>query len=118
MQNDAIVIGWLSPDEYDGAANTDGYTQVQWYYQKRGARMFSANVLLMESSTQPWYRPNAGVDGNYANVLKHEVAHALGLWHVSGPGQVMYDTSQPTITDFQVGDLQGLANVSSSLGCF
>jgi hypothetical protein len=117
LQNNAISVGWLNPSEYNGGDETDGYTQVQWYYANRGARMFSADVELLQASSESWYNPNAGVDGNYANVLKHELGHALGLWHDSDDSQVMYATSNPDITDYQAGDLQGLADVSASQGC-
>ena len=117
VQNNAISIGWLNPNEYSGGEGTDGYTQVQWYYAKRGARMFSADVALLEASAESWYNPNRGVDANYANVVKHELGHALGLWHVGQPSQVMYPTSNPATTDYKGGDLQGLAYLSATSGC-
>lgn len=118
--NNGFEVGWLNPTEYTGISGSDGYTQVGWVDTNRGARMFAANVEILVSTTEPWYQPSAGVDGNYENVLKHEIGHALGLNHAPSSSEVMYATSQPSLTDYSGvggGDLQGLADVSASLGC-
>jgi hypothetical protein len=45
----------------------------------------------------------------YPEVLRHEMAHLVGLDHVDDPAQLMYPTT--TVHGFQAGDLAGLALV-------
>ncbi len=53
-----------------------------------------------------------------ATVLRHELAHALGLGHATGADQVMYPGAGPNSpTDYQAGDLAGLSRVGASAGC-
>jgi Matrixin len=53
-----------------------------------------------------------------ATVLRHELAHALGLRHAAGADEVMYPGAGPNSpTDYQAGDLAGLRLVGASAGC-
>ncbi len=42
-------------------------------------------------------------------VVMHELAHVVGLGHVDDPTQLMAPRTDPSVTDFQAGDLTGLA---------
>ncbi|MET0908378.1 MAG: matrixin family metalloprotease, partial [Ilumatobacteraceae bacterium] len=46
----------------------------------------------------------------------HEIAHMVGLAHVSDPSQLMY-FSATSVSTYQDGDLEGLWRVGSSQGC-
>lgn len=56
-------------------------------------------TLLTEPGALEWY----------PEVLRHEMAHLVGLDHVDDPTQLMYPTT--TVHGFQTGDLAGLALV-------
>jgi hypothetical protein len=52
-----------------------------------------------------------------ATVLRHELAHSLGLGHASQANEVMYPTAGPgSPTDYQAGDLTGLHAVGTAAG--
>lgn len=46
-------------------------------------------------------------------VAMHELAHVVGLGHVDDPTQLMAPSTDPSVTDFQPGDLTGLALLGS-----
>jgi hypothetical protein len=50
-------------------------------------------------------------------VLQHELAHVVGLGHVEDQAQLMFPTATPTVTGFNAGDLQGLAELGRG-DCF
>lgn len=60
-----------------------------------------------------------GPDGRaqVRSVIAHEVAHLVGLGHVEDPSQLMHPTIQVGVTDFQPGDLEGLATLGRG-ACF
>ena len=55
-------------------------------------------------------RPGGAQDARA--IVLHELAHVLGLAHVSDPTQLMYP-EQSTVHDFAAGDLTGLARLGS-----
>lgn len=52
-----------------------------------------------------------GPDGRaiVRSIIQHEVAHLVGLAHVEDRGQLMHPVTQPGLTGFAAGDLEGLA---------
>lgn len=52
-----------------------------------------------------------GPDGRaiIRSIIQHEVAHLVGLAHVEDRGQLMHPVTQPGLTGFAAGDLEGLA---------
>ena len=42
-------------------------------------------------------------------VVLHELAHVVGLNHVTSPSNLMNTELEPGVTDFAAGDLTGLA---------
>ena len=53
---------------------------------------------------------------SWKTVALHEIAHALGLSHVSDKTQLMA-TVLPAVTDLQAGDQAGLQLLGRSSGC-
>lgn len=43
------------------------------------------------------------------SIVVHELAHLVGLAHVSDPDELMYPQARASVTELQHGDLQGLA---------
>jgi hypothetical protein len=52
-----------------------------------------------------------GQDENAEAVLLHELAHVVGLDHVTDPYQVMYDTNAYPLPSYRAGDRRGLAEL-------
>ncbi|HET9945468.1 MAG TPA: hypothetical protein VFR56_07425 [Actinomycetes bacterium] len=52
-----------------------------------------------------------GRDEDAKAVLLHELAHVVGLHHVTDPYQVMYDTNAYPLPSYRAGDRRGLAEL-------
>lgn len=50
-------------------------------------------------------------------VVRHELAHLVGLDHVKDRHQIMYGTNTKTNGLFGAGDLAGLAHQGAARGC-
>jgi hypothetical protein len=107
-----LLISWSSPAESPGLAghtiglggpvivqDATGYgtyvTGTVWL----DAPQFAADLTDEPSSALPKLR----------GVVMHELGHAMGLEHVSDPGQIMYPDVQPQTTTLGEGDRRGLA---------
>jgi curved DNA-binding protein CbpA len=105
-----VLISWVTPNENPdfaadvtgagGSAHTGLPNQPSAYVS--GAVELDAGQL-----TSILQRP----DGNRVvrAVVLHELGHLVGLDHVTAANQLMYPQSQPGVTDFGAGDLNGLA---------
>jgi hypothetical protein len=51
------------------------------------------------------------------SLLLHEIAHAIGLDHVSDRNQVMVPSTGRAYPGYGPGDLEGLWNVGAARGC-
>lgn len=120
-----IVIAWVprgsapgQSDYFSGSAigvgawsstgtSTDGRT---WSYRiSSGAVVIDPDVRLARGF---------GVGGTTGALLLHEIAHVMGLGHVTDPTQVMHPSLLPTTRgSFGAGDLAGLAAVGAGQGC-
>ena len=56
-------------------------------------------------------RMRLGQDDDAKAVLLHELAHVVGLTHVTDPYQVMYDTNAYPLPSYRAGDRRGLAEL-------
>ena len=54
-----------------------------------------------------------GRDEDAKAVLLHELAHVVGLDHVTDPYQVMYDTNAYPLPSYRAGDRRGLAELGA-----
>lgn len=61
--------------------------------------------------------PN-GLQGTWGQLVMHELGHTVGLTHVSDKSQLMYPYLQYRAAAWGLGDLGGLYNLGSRLGCF
>ncbi|WP_127783059.1 matrixin family metalloprotease [Rhodococcus sp. X156] len=97
------IAGW-------GAARTGADEDAQHW------QITSAYVVINAASE---LRPGsgAGLSASRVRVLMHEVAHAVGLSHVSDRHQVMYPVTAGQAAVWGPGDLAGLARVGTSAGC-
>lgn len=59
----------------------------------------------------------AGLSASRVRVLMHELAHAVGLSHVTDRNQVMYPVTAGQAAVWGPGDLAGLTRVGTSAGC-
>jgi predicted Zn-dependent protease len=50
-------------------------------------------------------------------IIAHELGHLVGLDHVDAPDQLMYPETDGTVTEFQAGDVRGLARLGAG-ACF
>ncbi len=103
-----IVISWANlSDQADGWGGASGYAGI----------LSGGSVTL--STTSRWAKtPGDGVDGRGA-LLKHEVAHALGLGHVTSDRELMFPIHTAGISPLtpQKGDIAGLRELYAPSAC-
>ncbi len=78
---------------------------------RRIAATRAAVVALDRTDPLPLTGPTS-----WSSVALHELAHVMGLTHVSDRTQLMAGVLPP-VTDLQAGDRTGLARVGRSAGC-
>jgi hypothetical protein len=109
-------------DEADApglAGNTVGYADITpGGWTTTDARIDRAEVVLERQFVATAPTGFGTTQAGSAELLLHELGHAVGLGHTSVAGQVMFPTlgsGQPP--QYQNGDLNGLARVGAAGGC-
>jgi hypothetical protein len=90
------VLGRAGPQPFSGTA----VDSTRWV---TGGAVFNAPALDA--------RMRLGRDEDAKAVLLHELAHVVGLHHVTDPYQVMYDTNAYPLPSYRAGDRRGLAEL-------
>jgi hypothetical protein len=117
-----VLIGWAHQNETDlyGTVTTPGATLAVAYsrFANAGGRQMyvSGSVAIHPDNLRA--RGIVAGHGPYSVsvVLMHELAHLVGLGHVSDTQQLMAPAISP-ITDYGAGDLAGLARLGQLSGC-
>ncbi len=125
-----LVIAWVKPGtskHLPASSNYVGYGG--WLSVGRPAKFGSNSyypitqgfVVVDRTRTMPTGfglgDPN-GLQGTWGQLVMHELGHTVGLTHVSDKTQLMYPYLQHREAAWGLGDLGGLYNVGSRLGCF
>lgn len=92
----AGVLGRAGPQPFTGTAADS----TRWV---TGQAIFNAPALDAQL--------RLGQDEDARAVLLHELAHVVGLDHVTDPYQVMYDTNAYPLPSYRAGDRRGLAEL-------
>jgi hypothetical protein len=107
-----VLIAWSDPAETkdlaDGIAGLGGSVALSL---ADGSSLYVSGRVVLDGPqlTELLRAPNGEV---YARaVIQHELGHLVGLDHVTDPSQLMYAEGSTDVTDFGVGDLQGLAEL-------
>lgn len=115
-----LLIGWGTAGTSDLLAGQPaavlGMTRTAWFgVQTPEGRKIAATraaVIALDASDKLPLRGNS----SWSAVALHELAHAMGLGHVSDRTQLMA-TVLPALSDLQAGDRAGLARVGRDAGC-
>lgn len=101
-----VLVGFGNPTDVPELAGTvAGIAQVNGASSRSGRQHFvSGTVYLDPELLHADHDPAA-----YLAVLRHELAHVVGLDHVDDPTQMMNPTTG--VATFQAGDLTGLAEL-------
>ena len=115
-----VLIGWTdgaSSDLLAGqAANVLGMTRTAWFgVQMPDGSKIAATRAAVIALDRTDALPLTGAN-SWSTVALHEVAHAMGLGHVSDKTQLMASILPP-VTDLQAGDQAGLQRVGRAAGC-
>jgi Matrixin len=118
-----LLLGYGTPAEYPAnlAGDVIGLGGPSVRYSISGGvesayEIVSGEVLFSTAANLP-----AGFSTglSFGTLAMHEIAHAMGLDHAAGPGEVMAASlSASSPNDYAAGDQAGLALVGSSGGCF
>lgn len=119
---DEIVIAYVDRDK--AATRSDLLSQGAWgqggqIYAYEGSTVVAGRgFVLIDRDKTAKMKVGFGAGLRRGNLVLHEVAHVMGLDHVSSRKQLMYPTmSSKTPNGFASGDLAGLARVGSAAGC-
>lgn len=115
-----VLIGWAdaaSSDLLAGQASTVlGMTRTAWFgVQMPDGSKIAATRAAVIALDRTDALPLTGAN-SWKTVALHEVAHAMGLGHVTDRTQLMASVL-PAVTDLQAGDQAGLQRVGRAAGC-
>lgn len=104
-----VLISWTTPDETPSfigdVAGFGGSSPLQagqqpWVY-------VSGQVQVDGPAAQQLI--NEGNSAEVESILLHEMGHVVGLGHADGANELMYRSTNGSVTEFGPGDLAGLA---------
>jgi hypothetical protein len=116
-----VFIGWATKNETDIWAHSDkdvlGVGAPETIvFSNGGAKLYATGhaVLLPNANVADSFGPGV----TEGNLLLHELAHVVGLDHVTGTGEIMApDLTAQEPDGYGPGDLQGLYALGASKGC-
>lgn len=101
-----VLIGWSDAER---VPSLEGTIAGLAYIRAATDRDNSTTHLVSGQVVLDTDMPRTGAAGWYDGVLRHELAHVVGLDHVDDERQLM--NAQPSASEFQDGDLAGLATL-------
>lgn len=115
-----VLIGWTDAASSDllagQTASVLGMTRTAWFgVQMPDGGKIAATRAAVIALDRTDSLPLTGAT-SWKTVALHEVAHAMGLGHVSDKTQLMASVL-PAVTDLQAGDQAGLQQLGRSSGC-
>lgn len=115
-----VLIGWTDAASSDllagQTASVLGMTRTAWFgVQMPDGGKIAATRAAVIALDRTDALPLTGTT-SWKIVALHEIAHAMGLGHVSDKTQLMA-TVLPAVTDLQAGDQAGLQLLGRSSGC-
>ena len=115
-----VLIGWTdgaSSDLLAGqSAGVLGMTRTAWFgVQTPEGKKIAATRAAVVALDRTDALPLRGAS-SWTAVALHELAHTMGLGHVSDRTQLMASVL-PAVTDLQAGDRAGLTRVGRGAGC-
>lgn len=119
---DEIVIAYVDRDK--PATRSDLLSAGAWgqggqVYAYEGSTVVAGRgFVLIDRDKAVTMKTGFGGGPRRGNLILHEVAHVMGLDHVSDRAQLMFPTmSSATPNGFAAGDLAGLSQVGAAAGC-
>lgn len=101
-----------------GAAGFGGYAYKTWSVGGKAKGSIGRAYVVLDSSMFSTLTPGSGPGISRGNVIRHELAHSVGLAHVEDPLELMFpDITGATPAGYQSGDLEGLHLVGRAAGC-
>ncbi len=104
-----VLIAWADADEVpDLRGDTLGVTYPYGVSRFGGSQVYVTGSIVFDADDLTDLRAQGG--GKFVPaVVKHELAHLVGLGHVKDPTQIMNPRATRGVYGFQAGDLAGLA---------
>jgi hypothetical protein len=105
-----LIIGWSSaeqnPDLEGPVAGIGGSNAIQGSHGEQ--RYLRGGVVVLDGPDLGLYLASSSGEAQVQAIIMHELAHVVGLAHVSDSTELMYETNNRQTT-WGPGDLQGLA---------
>ncbi|HET6953742.1 MAG TPA: hypothetical protein VFI47_25430 [Acidimicrobiales bacterium] len=105
-----VLVAWSDAAEVaDLAGGTAGVGGSTWV-EVDTARVYVTGVVVLDAPDMRDVVNAQGRDGVTA-VIRHELAHVVGLDHVDDDEELMHPVARPDVVTFGPGDLTGLAEL-------
>lgn len=113
-----IAVGWANADEAPVlAGGVVGYGGGSARLAATGSDVryrFDRGYLVLDSDH---VLPGGFDRAGWGQIMQHEILHALGLGHATGPTQLMYGMASPANVRFGAGDIAGMGRIGAPAGC-
>ncbi len=106
-----VLVAWSDPAEVpDLDGETVGVGGSTWAVVDDTARVYVTGVVVLDAPDLDDVTDAQGRDA-VAAVIRHELAHVVGLDHVDDDDELMHPVATPDVVTFGAGDLTGLAEL-------
>ncbi len=100
------------------SAGTGGQVYKAWTSSGKWRLASGRGFVVLDAAQRRSFKPGFGAGVTRGALLMHELAHVMGLEHVSATSQLMYPVIRNrSSTSYRSGDRTGLAKVGRPAGC-